>query len=792
MGMSKSIRNLRNSASSIASGAIASASLAAVLAGLLAPAISQGQQKPPPPNPNAPTLAMPYPMGMQRGATLEILLTGGNLANPTGFWASFPGKVAIPTEDKNGADNAKLKVRLEVPADAPLGVYAIRLANKQGVSNLRLFCVDDLPTIAEVDASRNKAAAQLVSVPCVVAGKADAEVSDWFKIAAKAGQRLSFDVLGRRIGSPIDPQISLYHGKTLRELAHDNDSPGSQSDARLSYLFKESGEYLIEIKDVLNRGGADYVYRLRIGELPLATATVPMAAKRGSKVQVQFAGPQVEGVAPVEVAVPADPAQTVVWVSPKGPSGHYGWPAPLSLSGMEEKVEQEPNHEPAKANRLPVPGGVTGRFQMSDDTDLYVFGAKKGQKLTVEAQTLELGSSTLVYMILKNAKTGAELAKSNPQAAPPADQKIDFTAPDDGDYLLEVQHLNFLGGPSEVYHITIEPARSEFEVALLADRADLAALSVAAFPFQVTRRGYAGPIDVSVVAPANLTGSTTVKAGQAAGTLLVRSKGDVPLGPVPVVIHAKATVNGQAVTVPVSTRAPISAALANLPYPPLHLHAHAAIGIKEKAPFALAVKTEAAEAAPGLAANVTITAMRGPGFAEDIVLNPPQGLPPNVPAPKLGTIAKDKTEFKFPLPMNAKTPLGDYVLIFSGKAKVGKNDVNGDPSPLLLTVTLPFELKVGPAPVNLKPGDKAKVKIMATRKAGYKGPIAVELRNLPAKVTAAKSAIPQDKTEVEVELAAAPDAAAAEAKNVDALGTATALNNLQSASPPIAVRVQKK
>jgi hypothetical protein len=39
---------------------------------------------------------------------------------------------------------------------------------------------------------------------------------------------------------------------------------------------------------------------------------------------------------------------------------------------------------------------------------------------------------------------------------------------------------------------------------------------------------------------------------------------------------------------------------------------------------------------------------------------------------------------------------------------------------------------------------------------------------------------------------AAPTAAAAAVKDADVLGTATGLNNLQSASPPIVVNVQKK
>ncbi|MCI0380167.1 MAG: PPC domain-containing protein, partial [Gemmataceae bacterium] len=226
-------------------------------------------QKPPPPTPpsaQAPVLAMPMPLGVQRGATLELALTGTNLAGPTGFWTAFPAKSTIPTEDKNGQDNAKLKVRLEVPGDAPIGAHVVRLATTRGISNLRLFCIDDLPQVVENDKNRSWNDAMLVPVPSVVAGKADAEASDYFKISVPSGQRLSFDLLGRRLGSAIDAQLSIYSAKTKRELAHDNDSPGCQTDPRLTYVFKEAGEYLIEVKDVLNRGGADYGYRLRIGD----------------------------------------------------------------------------------------------------------------------------------------------------------------------------------------------------------------------------------------------------------------------------------------------------------------------------------------------------------------------------------------------------------------------------------------------------------------------------------------------------------------------------------------------
>src|SRR5262245_58501798 len=100
---------------------------------LALPLVAHGQPAVPP-NPQAPTLAISGPCGMQRGTKQEILLTGTNLAGPTQLWTSFPGHVTIPTENNNGKDNAKLRVVLEVPKDAPLGFHTLRLATARGLS----------------------------------------------------------------------------------------------------------------------------------------------------------------------------------------------------------------------------------------------------------------------------------------------------------------------------------------------------------------------------------------------------------------------------------------------------------------------------------------------------------------------------------------------------------------------------------------------------------------------------------------------------------------------------------
>jgi hypothetical protein len=112
-----------------------SLALLGILAGLFPDNRAWAQQPPAPvkPNPQAPVLALTGPAGMQRGTTLEVTLTGTNLADPTGITTSFPAKVTIPRDNKNGQENTRLRVRLEVPANASLGFHGLRLATKRGM-----------------------------------------------------------------------------------------------------------------------------------------------------------------------------------------------------------------------------------------------------------------------------------------------------------------------------------------------------------------------------------------------------------------------------------------------------------------------------------------------------------------------------------------------------------------------------------------------------------------------------------------------------------------------------------
>jgi hypothetical protein len=735
---------------------------------------------------------MPVPLGIQRGTALDLTLTGTNLAEPTGLWTSFPAKVSIPTDGKNGQDNAKLRVHLEVPSDAPLGFHSIRLATTRGMSNLRMFCIDDLPQIIEADSNRSKTTPQALPCPCVVVGKADTESSDYYKMNVKAGQRVSFEILGRRLGSAFDPQLTLYDARTGQELpgGHSNDAPGLQTDARLTYVFKQAGECLIEVRDVMYRGGSDFWYRLRIGDFPCATVPIPMAVRRGSQALVHFTGPLVDGVAPVEVAVPADPAVTAIAVAPRGANGLFGWPVALAVSDHEERVEQEPNNEPASANRISVPGGITGQFLQSGDVDHFVFTGKKGGRYLVEAQTRELNSPTEVYMVLKDAK-GTQLAASNPAAAP----RLDFTAPAEGDFTLAVEHLLYWYGPSEAYRIRVTPYQPSFDLSLGIDRFDIPPGGSTPVTLLATRHDYTGPIDVQVSGHPAITGHVTINAGQPtaanqpAATLFLSASPNVLPGPYELRIRGSATINGKVVIRDVDLKAVVSKELAGLAYPPRQLLSQIGLAVTEKPPFTLTARADRLEASPGSPVSVTINATRSADFTDEIALSA-INLPANVTA-ALKSIPKGENEVRGDLTPAANAPQGQFAISVTGKAKSRNKEYAVTARPFDLVLSLPFDLRVEPSALTLAPGGKAKTKVTVIRKGGYQGPIEVELRNLPANVAAAKAAIAAGQTAAEIEVTAAANAAANKVE-VQVRGTATGAGKQPQASATLTVRIGKK
>lgn len=663
------------------------------------------QQKATPPvvPPSYPTLTTPNNLGAKPGATAEIVLTGTHLTAATGVWTNFGGKAVIPDGQK---DATKLTVKLSIPADTPTGVHAFRVATTEGVSNLRPFVVDDLPVVAETDKNRARGTPQSISAPCVVTGTATAEASDFFKFSVSAGKPITVEVLGRRLGSPIDPVILLYDG-TGKELGgvYADDTPGLQSDPRVTLTPKASGEVIVEVRDTTYRGGGDYAYRLRVGEFPGATTAFPLAVQRGKPAVIGFAGPALEGVLPVNRPAAVGP---VLSVAPRRQSGVAGWPVPVLIVDHPETTEQEPNNAPAQANKLPVPGGVSARFGEKNDVDHFAFVAKKGQKTVLEALTFQVNSPAEVYLRVLDAK-GGELAKSNPQQA---STRIEFTAPADGEFVVACEHLNYLAGPTEVYHLSATPAAPDFAVTVGLDRIDIPLGSVGLLPITGISKqyGFAAPVELTLTGSDVLTGSLTVPAGanpQPTAPLYVpvtlKAGTKATPGPIAVQLQATAKVGDTKLVRLGSVADSVKAAFGNMPNPPTEFETTIAAAVVPAPAFTLTVALDHPEVAAGGTVKGKVTAARADKF-DDVITLVQVAVPANVTL-KLAPVAKGAKEVAFELTAAANATVGPGEVVLRGTAKVGGKDVTVAAVPVTVTVS-PAKKKEEPKKAEPKKGAK--------------------------------------------------------------------------------------
>jgi hypothetical protein len=645
----------------------------------------QGQAKPAPPAipPIYPTLTTPWNLGAKPGEKKEITITGTNLLDATGVWTSFAGEVTIPAGQKEAG---KVKATISVPKETPLGLHFMRIATKKGISSVRPISVDSYPEVASDGKNKSKSTPQSLPVPVVVTGAATNEAAEYFKFPVVAGQPITLEVLGRRLGSPIDPVIILYDAKG-KELGgfYADDTPGLMSDCRAVYTPKQTGEMLVEVRDTTYRGGADFTYRLRIGSYPSAMTAYPMNVERGKTANIGFSGPNPSP--PVSLTAPKDPFKQVLNVSPQDAKNAFGWPVPVRISDFPELTEQEPNNELKSANLIPVPGGVSAQFQAKNDLDFFKIVAKKGVKYAIAVETYERNSPAEVYVKVQDAK-GAELTRSNSQQAL---TRLDFTAPADGEFYIVCEHTNYLSGPTEVYHLTVTPVSPDFTLTFGLDRLDAPSGGYGLLPITVLNKlnGFSAPIEVTLQGE-DVSGSFTIPANAAplpATPLFIpfQIKAGAKPGPRLIQFKASAKVDGKEIVRLGSSFEAAKAALNGIAIPPDELTTQLALAITPEPPFSVSFTPEKLTVPQGGTLKGKFSIKRTGKSDEEITFTQVTAVPNiTVKSPPIG---KGKNDVEFEISAAAGAAPGRTLLIFKTSAKIAGQDYSLVLPPIPLQVT---------------------------------------------------------------------------------------------------------
>ncbi len=530
-----------------------------------------------------PKLNYVLPTGIVPGQPVNVTLTGEALAQPTGLWTNLPGSVKLASDiDKNGTLPGSVTYCMELPADSAPGVYAVRLATGQGISNVRLLVVDDLPTVVEATDNVSLAKAQQLQFPVAVEGAAKDESRQYYKFRVEAGQRLSVEVLARRIGSPLDPFVRLLDDRG-KELVYSDDDEATGADSRFVHRFEAAGDYYLEIGDVRYYGNAAYRYRLRLGDFPLATAPFPLGAQSGSVGRIEVTGMALADLPAIDARTPPkNPGAREtdrLQLKAEYPGGHGSSVVTLLTSARLEQVEFEPNDRLETASPVDPVGSVNGRFAQDKDRDYFRFSAKKADHLRLLGRTRSLGIARDLLLRLFDSK-GKQVAQGVPTDT--YESLIDILFPDDGTYTLLVEDLLGHGGPDHVYRVEFAPAVAGFSLTTDSDRYNAPRGGVFQIAVAAVRSGYLGPIELALAMPdaAFKLAGAVIPEGKAAGVLTVTVPDSLSPGSWQTFqVVGRATIETQPFETRASSLASLRTALNAMSNPPTELDGALMLGI---------------------------------------------------------------------------------------------------------------------------------------------------------------------------------------------------------------------
>jgi hypothetical protein len=511
------------------------------------------------------------PTAVQRGTTAEIEVAGQmNFAGAyrvlfegTGVTATVipvkPDPKARPdkkakADPKGPAAVRSVKLRVQVAADAPLGVREFRIASDLGISSLGQLVVVSDPVVQEKPGLNTPAKAMPVPVPAVVCGRIEAaENVDYYKVPAKAGQVLTFEVFCARIQDKIhdlqkhaDPLVRVF-APDGRELAAADDD--FFADPVLTLKAPADGDYVVEIRDAKYDGDPRWAYALAITDKPYAAYSFPLAANPGQRLVV----------APVGSAREADrtftltaPSRAGIHAVPLRGDGTETNPVPVVVTPLPLVNETEPNDTPKQATRIALPGGANGRIQVRRDLDHYVVKGEKGKSVRLEVFARRFGTplrSRVDAILDVMTPAGAVLATNDDAVG--KDPMLVFTPPADGDFVVRVRDLNNKGGDGFIYYLEADLARPDFTLKCDPSKAMIGPGSRTAWYVQVTRtNGFTGPVKVEVQGlPKGVSvNPLTIPAAMTQGCLVLTAAADAKVDAAAVKVIGTAEVEGKPLT----------------------------------------------------------------------------------------------------------------------------------------------------------------------------------------------------------------------------------------------------
>jgi hypothetical protein len=514
-----------------------------------------------------------FPAGGQRGKAVSVRVGGLNLHQSSSFemlgpgiqagnqlrrtrtvW--FEGPVLPLPESQQQEDYPKdMAGRVQIAADAPLGVRYWRLWNAQGATPAMKFMVGDLPEIVEQEIDGDPVPVD-VQLPVTINGRIfPRENVDVWVVPARKGQTICAEVHAARLGSPLDSRLEVRDPQG-RVIAENDDTFGADSFVR--FTAAADGKYQVRIHDINIRGGQAYVYRLTLTAGPHVDRAYPLGGRRGSKVKFELAG---QGLprGSVEIALPA--SGSAAYAHRLEVNGRLSNPFLLDLDDLPEYLKPERNDSKALPKPVALPAVLNGRIGQPGEVDSWAVTARKGETYEVDLRAARLASLLRGVLTITDA-AGKQLARSD-GAGGVKDPVIRFTAPADGTYFVRVEEFfRSRGGPEYAYRLRIaspSSAPADFRLYLGRELLPVGRSGQVGLQVRVERLGgFAAPVSLRVEGlPKGVTVQGTEAAvKQGVANLTFKADAGAPIRGVRLTVRGTATAGGRTVTRTATLAAP--------------------------------------------------------------------------------------------------------------------------------------------------------------------------------------------------------------------------------------------
>ena len=719
------------------------------------------------------------PRGGQRGTEVDLVIRGQRLADAEELLFNRPGIEVLSFEP---VDESRINAKIRIAEDTVLGPRAAYIRTRTGISRIKLFSVGALPETRENEPNNTLAQATEIEFGTTVNGVAQNEDLDVFAFEAKAGQRISVEVEGIRLGDFLfDSYVAILDSDGF-ELATCDDVALLRQDACATIVAPKDGMYYAAVREASYAGNGNCMYRLHVGDFPRPAVTFPLGGAPGETLDLQLiTGEKVSDTFSVTIPEEGSASEMpggwnrpgVVGFHPQDEGGAAPSPNFLRISAVPNAFEAEPNNRHAQATPFTPPAALNGILGEDRDQDCYSFAAKQNERYYIAAFARQV-RSPVDPVVRINLKGGRQIAANDDTTGP--DSLIDFTAPEDGEYVITVHDHLRVGSPDAVYRVEVWPA-SEVHAAIATLPRNFEYIVVPrgrrmATIVNALRINFASPLEIGLdTLPTGVAlHARTMRQPVARAPIVFEAAPDAPLG---------ATFSGVQLIHPdpgfeiggtLYQDVELVLGQNNVPYM-CHSIDRVPVVVVEEAPFSIeAVEPQAPLVRSG-SMRLKVRVQRAEGFDKPIRLRVPW-VPPGVGASQSIVVQPNQSEAEIPFNANGNAALSEWPIVVLAEADSGRGAVRVSSQLFSLTVEQPF-VSLAVQPTTVEQGQATSMFGTLTRTREFEGDVNLQLRGFPSKVSADRVDAPADQQEITFSIATDGESPPGKHRNIFCLATVT-------------------